>query len=90
MQTCENWELKPFTVMVTKVKLFNHHSSESSSIATTSNSLKLDVIIIHLTKIENMRSLPSSSLYPQEKDLLMYYIFFQPHPACPDKCNCIY
>lgn len=78
MQTCINWDLKLFTVMLTKVKLYNHHSSERRSIATTCNSLKLDVIIIHLNKTENMRSLPSLNLYSPERDL--WIIFIQSHP----------
>lgn len=76
MQTCFNWDLKLFTVTVTKVKFLNHHSSEINSIATTWNSLKLDVIIINLTKRENMKIVPSLNIYPQGKDLVIYYIYF--------------
>lgn len=87
MQTCLNWDLKLFTAVVTKVKFFNHHSSERNSTATTWNSLKLHVIIINLTKRENMRIVPSLNIYPQGKDLVIYCIYFPSHPTCPDKRN---
>lgn len=85
MQTCLNWDLKLFSVIVTKVKLFNHHSSERDPTATTWNSLKLDVIIIHLTKRENMRIVPSLNIYPQGNSLVIYCIYFPSHPHCLDE-----
>lgn len=72
--------MKLFSMIVTKVKLFNHHSSERNSIATTCNSLKLDVIVINLTKTENMRIVPCLNIYPRGKDLLIYCIYFPSHP----------
>lgn len=93
MQTCVNWDLKLFIVMVTKVKLFNHHSSERRSTATTCNSMKLDAIIIHLTnrKYEIFAFFESLSTREEFFDVLN---FFFSHTWLPRQmlfsCKCIY